>query len=529
MQVEMEHNPFQGSLQILVNGQPRNRLSGYSNKPFSVWYRDVFALLDGETNEPYTLILTAGNAEAKMIQEMSRLSKYCKSVTVKAFSMIIPFEKRISYLNGLSKQNVGIRFCILPSLKSKASELQINTLLRKPIFQNRLWSMQSDFCTVDQVSNNPNDCEYLLILASSKSEINLALLSSARRGYYSNIICVIIDESSDLEIVGNNLMLHYKYSRWEQSIEELLQSTVIGDCFWNAYQRASESDKYSDAFEVKERPRISIPSYIELDNEEKIDVQVSSGYPPDIEIAVRNPSLIAISGHYLKGIKPGTTNVQVFEKGTYRLLASADVEVRFVSKIRELFARDIGLRHGDVLELEQHESKSIEFEYAPDDAVDASNVRWISSDTSVARVHSLSGRVTGMNPGKCQIKCSVDNGKCVGFSINLEVVPIPSQVELPEIYRNEIVLNEGEKYRFNPVVIPPNARYEGFSIHVSNPNIAHVVDALTIEALKEGETTIVIMESPHNTCITITLKVIAVQNAKRSKKGLLSKFFKSQI
>ena len=75
-------------------------------------------------------------------------------------------------------------------------------------------------------------------------------------------------------------------------------------------------------------------------------------------------------------------------------------------------------------------------------------------------------------------------------------------------------------------MIPPSARYEGFSVHVSDADIAGVVDTLTVEALKEGETTIVIMESPHNTCISITLKVIGVQNTKRSKKGLLSKFFK---
>ena len=184
------------------------------------------------------------------------------------------------------------------------------------------------------------------------------------------------------------------------------------------------------------------------------------------------------------------------------------------------------MRHGDVLVLEQHESTAIEFDYAPDDAVDVSKVRWFSSDPSIARVHSLSGRVTGMNPGKCQIKCSIDNGKCEGFSIYLEVIPIPSQIELPEIYRNELVLNEGERYRFKPVVIPPSARYEGFSIHVNNTDIASVVDTLTVEAIKEGETTIVIMESPHNTCVTVALKVIGVHNTKRSVRGLLSKFFR---
>lgn len=526
MQVEMEHNPYQGSLQILINGHPRNRLSGYANKPFTVWWRDIFALLDGETNEPYSLILTAGNVEARVIKELSRLSRYCKTVDIKSFAMNIPLENRINNLNGISQTIIPVRFCVLSSLQNRITENEFARVLREPLYKNKIWNIQPDFCKTGQLSDNSYDCEYLFILASSKNEINLSLLSSARRGYYSTIVCVVIDEDNHIDILGNNLAFHSKYANWKESIGELLQCTVIGDCFWNIYQDTTEAIKQSDTFEVKERPRILMPSFIELDGEEEIGVYVTVGEPPDIEIAVRNPSLLSVSGHILKGIKPGTTNVQVFEKGTYKLLASSDVEVRFVSKIRELFARDIGLRHGDSLMIEQHESAAIAFDYAPDDAVDVSKIRWSSSNSSIARVHSLSGRVTAMKPGACTIQCNINNGLCNGFSIQVEVIPVPEHVELPDIYRNELVLNEGEIYHFRPVVSPPNAKFEGFSIHIDDSRIASVRDSLTIEAIAEGETTVVIMESPHNTSISITLKVIGVHRTKKSKKGLLSKFFK---
>lgn len=526
MQVEMEHNPYQGSLQVLVNGQPRNRLSSYANKPFTSWFRDIFSLIDGETNEPYNLILTAGDAESKIISGISYLSKYCNSVTVKPHSLTIPIAERIKAIHGISKKNNYVRFCILPSLQNIITEKSISALINNQVYQNDLWNTKIEYCQTGNLSNNPNDIEYLFFLAKTQGELSNALLSSARRGYYSTILCVLIDGMNKVDYLGSNLLVHCKHSDWQVSVLNSLQTTLIGDCFWDVYQNVSESNLKSNAFEIKEQAKIILPKYIELDCEEKIDIQSPSGYVTEVDVTVRNPAIISSFGHMLRGVKPGTTNVQVFERGTYRLLASADVEVKYISRIKELFAKDIGLRHGDILKIEQHDSASVAYDYAPDDAVDVSNIRWSSSDTTIARVHSLSGRITGINPGNCEIHCNVVNGKSDGFVIKVVVIPIPQKLELPDIYRNELVLNEGESFTFKPVVIPPMAKYDGFSIHINDTSIAEVKDSLSVLALREGETTLVIMENHHNTSLSITLKVIHVQGTQKRTKGLLSKFFR---
>ncbi len=521
MQVEMKHNPYQGSLQILVNGQSRNRLTGYANKPFSAWYHDIFNLLDGETNEDYSLTLTAGKSETALITALSHNSKYCKKITFKDFDVNTSIENRIRNLEKIRHQSVMVRFCVLPSLRNKISNDAINQILRKSFCNNGAWSLQPEYCNTGQLSGNQSECEYLFIVAEKQNELTLPLLSSARRGYYSNIFGIITDGADNVSFMGNILTLHCALLKFQDTLEKMLTCTIIGDCFWNIYQNLSETEKKAIVFQIKERPHIKIPAFIEVGRKSEIVVQLSSGTPPDVEIVVRNPALIKVTEKTLTGVVAGVTNVQVFEKGTYQLLASSDIEVRLVPRISVLFASDVGLRHGETLTLAMHDSITIPFGYAPEDASDISDVRWSSSNTAIARVHSLSGRITAMHPGTCEIKCFINNIVYIGFSIPVEVIPIPERIELPELYRNELVLNLGESYTFRPVIIPENARYDNISIQIMDKNIAILTDPLTLQTCQEGDTKVIITESPHNTSISVNLKVIAVQK----KKGLLSRFF----
>lgn len=171
MQVLVEHNPYQGSLQVLVNGQSRPRLSKYANKPFNVWYKELFTILDGETNEPYSLRFIGGNSEIEIVKHLVKMTKYCKNISTESLSDNTSIVDRLNTISGISKEIVNVRICILPSLCEKIDFSTIKRALIGPDFHNIAWDICVDVCKPTDISNNPNSSDYLYIISEKKQEI----------------------------------------------------------------------------------------------------------------------------------------------------------------------------------------------------------------------------------------------------------------------------------------------------------------------------------------------------------------------
>lgn len=518
MQVEMIHNPYQGSLQILVNGQARQRLANYAYKPFSAWYKDVFNILDGETNEPYTMILTADNAESTVIQALSKNTKYCKNVSLKRFHVNISLEDRISNLEQVyrNRQNLPIQFCIMPSLKSNITSSDVQRFCTSRMFSNNLWSIQCNFCDVSQISDNSASCEYLYIIAGNEGELHQQMLASARKGYYSEIYCIVLDGKSDMNYIGSYLAMHSAAGGWQTALHQLMKCTVIGDCFSTIYNNLPEQSKGISAFQIKERPRVTLPKFVEKGSQ--VDILVTAmGEIPELDISVRNPSILAVSGRTLFGVGEGITNVQVFEKGTSQPLASADVQVKFIPRIRELYPNDVALRHGEVLSLDVGRSVLIPYSYGPKNSENVKNIRWHSDNTAIVKVDAMNGRITARRSGHCTISCDADG---VGFSVRVEVIPAPEKIELLDLYGSEIVLNTGDCYELKTTVIPANAHYGNISFQIMNTNVIQEVNGKTIRAVGAGETKIVLCEDLHGVSTSVVVRVFEVK-----KQSFLSRLF----
>lgn len=520
MQVEMIHNPYQGSLQILINGQSRPRLADYAYKSFSSWYRDIFNLLDGETNEPYHLRLTANWAEADIIKMLSTYTKYCKNVSVVPFPLHMPTENRVHGLEEISEKqyHVPVRFCVMPSLQSRISASNIHRFVQNKVFVNQLWNVQDECCDATSLSDNPLSCEYLFVLATTEKELTAQILASARRGYYSEICCVLLDGKEGAEWIGSNLSMHCQPAAWERTLHQLMECLIIGDCFRMVYQQIPEQYRSHSAFQVKQRTQVMIPDFIEQGGRAEIRVTPPSGNTPSVEVIIRNPSVLRAEGTLLIGTKEGSTNVQVFEQGTNQLLASGEVTVRFVPRIRELYPDDVGLRHGETLQLDVGDSRLISYQYGPQNAENVSEIRWSCDNLSVARVHSLGGRITALRAGFCTIRCEV---KGIGFSVPVEVRPIPERIELPEIYGDEITLVVGENCMIRPAIVPANSHFGEIVLRSADPTVVRVVDQFQLHAESEGITQIIIEETLHDVQTSVTVQVWAAK-----KTGLLSRLFR---
>lgn len=520
MQVLVEHNPYQGSLQVLVNGQSRPRLSKYANKPFNVWYKELFTILDGETNEPYSLRFIGGNSEIEIVKHLVKMTKYCKNISTESLSDNTSIVDRLNTISGISKEIVNVRICILPSLCEKIDFSTIKRALIGPDFHNIAWDICVDVCKPTDISNNPNSSDYLYIISEKKQEIVSPILDLVRKGYYSEVCYLIADNQNSIEFIGSNIAWHCTVGAIITSLTCHIRAFIIGDLFCSLFSKVSDQQKKGSAFRIKEPPKIIIPNVIEQGVDTHLDVIYPAGRISGVDISSRNPSIIKVSGETIIGVSEGVTNIQVFEAGTNQLLLSKDVKVRIVPRIREIYPDDVAIRHGENLIVNAGESFTIPFSYGPPNAENLNDISWSSSNSAIASVHRKSGVITAKRQGRCTITCEAGSAD---FDVSIVIKPALQDIEIKNLYGSEVVLNTGENYELNWMCIPNNANYGNISVRSLDDSIVGTSnDGHNLRAISEGVATIVLEDDIYHVKKELTIRVL---NCEKPKKGLLSRIF----
>lgn len=520
MKVFMEHNPYQGSLQILINSQSRPGLSKYASKPFSVWFKEVFYLLDGETNEPYSLRFIGRDSETEIVKHLVKMTRYCKNISTESLSDNTSIVDRLNIISGISREFVKVRICIFPSLTER---IGINTVKRALIgsdYHNAAWDISIDVCQPNDISNNPNSSDYLYIICENKQEIGNNVLNSVKRGYYSEVCYLIADNQDSIEFIGSNIARHCSVSDINDSLICHINAFVIGDLFCNLFNKVSAEQKKSSAFRIKEPPKITIPDVIEKGESAPLEIRYPTGQRAQVDIISHNPSIIKVSEETIIGVNEGVTNIQIFEAGTNQLLLSKDVRVRIVYRIRELYPDDTAIRHGEDLIVNVGESFTIPYSYGPPNAENINDIIWSSSNSEIASVERKRGVITAKSHGRCTITCKAGS---VNFNVSIFVKPILQDIEIKNLYGNEIVLNTGENYDLKYNFIPENASCGNILVRSLDEKIVKVSsDGCNLKAVKVGETAIVLEDDMYHVKKEIIVRVL---DLKKFKKGLLSRIF----
>lgn len=520
MQVLVEHNPYQGCLQVLVNGQSRPKLSKYASKPFSVWIKEVFSLLDGETNESYSLRFIGGDSETEIVKHLAKMTKYCGNISTEELSNNTSITKRLDMISGISKENVKIRLCILPSLSGKIDLNTIKMSLFDSDFHNIAWDINIDVCQSTDVSNNSDSSDYLYIISGKKQEIGNTILESVRKGYYSEICYLIADNQNSIEFIDDNIAWHCAFCDIITALTCHVKAFIIGDLFCSLFNKASDQQKKSSAFRIKEPPKVIIPNVIEQGVDTRLDIIYPAGHTSGVDISSRNASIIKVSGETIIGVSEGVTNIQVFEAGTNQLLTSKDVKVRVVPRIRELYPNDVAIRHGEDLIVNAGESFTIPFSYGPPNAENLNDISWSSSNSAIASVHRKSGVITAKRQGRCTITCEAGSAD---FDVSIVIKPALQDIEIENLYGSEIVLNTGEHYELTWMCIPNNANYGTISVYSLDDSIVKVSnDGHNLSAINEGVATIILEDDIYHVKKEVTVRVL---NCEKPKKGLFSRIF----
>ena len=517
MIVNIEHNPYQGSLQLLIDGQPRPRLSRFADKPFSIWHKDIVDAIDSEANEEYEVEITSLNTEFVVMNGLFSESKYCKKISRKTFSENMSSENRIQLLENVYDEytNIDICVCLLSSLGGQVRLSDIKKILSSILFSNDIWNIRVINTPPRKVYDNPNSSEYLFFISESEHDIDRTIIDAAKRGYYSNICLILLNDTDIVKFFSGYLTFCCNKKDWKMVFKRAVECIVVGDIFRSCYYKGDISVKENSCFQIKKKPTIKIPDMVEQGKSKEIMVVSSSAADSNIDIAIRDYSVLRSEGNKLIGVSEGITNVKVFEGGTSQLLKSKDVIVRFVPYIKELFPSDVDLRHGSSLVLDEKQSCRIDYRFAPENSENIDKIRWTSDNTKIAKVHSTNGMITALHHGRCNISCNAGN---VGFTVILEVRQNATSIEIDNVYGGEIVMLVNENLLLKYNVIPSGSHYGNIIIRSHDDGVVKINNNELV-AVSVGETYVTVEEDLNMVNCTVRVKVI-----KEKARGFFTRF-----
>lgn len=152
--------------------------------------------------------------------------------------------------------------------------------------------------------------------------------------------------------------------------------------------------------------------------------------------------------------------------------------------------------------LNKGEKKQLKIEILPEEAKE-SKISLSSNNPQVVTVDS-DGKLLAISSGKATITATAENG--VSAKIGIEVY---SKVTGIELNTNSLILQEGQEYKINPIILPDDANNKKVSYSTTNENVAIIDTNGTLRAINKGEVEIVV-QSQEQSSIQTSLQVTVI-------------------
>lgn len=521
--VEMCFNPYSCSTQILINGRSPSDYSSliqYMTEPLYLWCDNLFDLLYGEINDRFSLIFTGRKFDADILKSLAECNEYCVSFKHRSFMTDTPLQKRMILLNEVIKKG-GIN---VNRLKVDVDFILSDEKYRRYIdeleIRNKFCYVEKHILSVNEYSKMKVTSKYLFILCDDFSfadRINV----KAECGF-------VLKEGTSKSLISFKKNLCFLEMKNNDDIFEVLFECFLYAPLCEAFVKCISSLDgnrniiYTDGFRIltaiKPLVKVDFPEEVEFGKSItlKIYTEPLTGEPPEISFEYDKSGIVNCTNQRIEGIKEGTVNILLYEKGSNKAFALKHIKVIRRNRITSLLLSDTNLVLGE------NDHKTLSVSYFPENADNSNTIEWLSTDTSVATINS-NGNIHAVSSGRCQIICSAEN---ISARTELEVKPYLTDLAIENIDTDDIVeitLDKDVELTISPQ--PKNAIDKAYQISSSNIMVINTFGT-TIHPVSIGEAEVLVFNTTNRIQKSIRIKVVKKLHEKSSKKKSFWDIFK---
>ena len=512
---------YDHGMTILLNGTRISNSSSllqYMGEPFYKWCEVLLEILAREVGEDFAVIYTGRSEEAEILKKQAEKVKSCQGFVYREPILPETLQIRMKKLNKLiTDYRIPIH-----QRHVKAVFLGDKDILKKYQEEIAGLEIENQFCKVDvrmmEIWNSGQLTKDDFPIYFSRT-VNDAVIQAEDTDAYQYAMFLGEGKRNEFCMVKRN---RFVFSFAEDTLlEQLFQCFLLFpllECFnesllavkkMNVDQKVKQNLLILRA--IKPLVQVRAEESMEAGNSVPLEMRtLPSGAPrPELEFQYQIPGIVQCTQNRITGIKPGRTEVKVYEKGSIDAIRTLIFEVYTRNRITDIVLSENYMVCGE------GDHFSIDMDYYPEDADNTDMIQWKSSHPDIAQVDK-NGKVFVRGIGRCKIFCAAEK---VISECKLECKPYLKEIRLPEDIQGEIFMKVGETRILSCVLNPPDAIDKELFIS-SNDLLTVNVVGNELEAVADGTAVISVENKLHTIRHDFT---VHVGNIKK-KKGLFGLF-----
>lgn len=491
--IELQYNPYIPSMSVLIDGkQPPtfSRLVQYSDEDICYWYREILDAIYSEIRNDFVVSFTGTEQDAAVLEYMCKQHRFCRGFKAERFLVSEPLQIRLQKLNKYIKQSniseyaktvIDISFLLTPQTQKyleEISSIDVNNLFCA--VRISIIGAKSKF---EEVENG-----FMFILAESGESIDDYL---ERQQTQKPIFVITVGSGVGLKKVTDKAWV---FETTPESVFDTIFSCLLQMPLLQAFRRCMKSLQVSrnDTMLYKIaciEPLINIDVGNRVESGKSIKITVTLdpplGQPPKLVYKIPNQSIASCDGLCVFGKQAGIASLEVYRSGETKPFFVKDITIFQRNRISRIILSD------DTLLLGVGDRKRLRCTYAPENADNAHEIRWKSSDEGIARVDN-NGGLTAISVGTCRIICTAEN---VSAQCMCAVKPYLKDISLGIDLQDGVLYLDPFAEVSLQIVKTPNDCIDGeLTIISSDYNAVNVVKN-TLYAKDKGEAEITIKNS----------------------------------
>lgn len=502
--VELTYNPYVPRLSITIDGREPDsysRLIQYGDEPIGVWCDTIVEDIAAELRRDFGVEFVGLATHAALVRRAALRCASCIDFKEYRFEIDTPINVRMGRLNQILKQNRGIRHTqhlVKVTFVVAEPYLDATPALESLSIGNEYCRVSTQVVRLSNIRSAQIDASsYVILLSDARSD--LAKLPLSARAIY-HVSCGRNDVVEGLE--GNVISIVTKAQDIMDAVTTCLLDAPLTDAYVECLESLKGRQFPQELRAIEPTVTIQLNKKIELQRSNPIRLIVSpeGKRTPHVRFRVLDESIATSDGLAVFGRKVGRTTLEAYYVGESTPFETVPIEVYKRNRITELILSDRSVSVGI------GSRRRVGLEYVPEDADNASSIRWASTNPAVATVSS-DGGIVAKSKGVCDIIVSAE-----GVTAKCRCAAMPYLQELTVTM--PLVTDDDGSYLMCPmqeVILEifkvPSESIDGkLDIKSSAYDVVNVVGTKAI-AKNQGDATLYISNATGSRKVTLRIRV----------------------
>lgn len=410
VEVTLMYNAYQNTMRIMADGQPLNNISAltrYQSMPFLAWCGEILSKVEEEVNDEYALTYVGRTCESRILAALSARYSACRSLRPKSPTLADSTTKRLRKLSQLCMSGVSCpQFSEALPIYTDIPEAELEKSLKGVLPKLSFCRIRMQCKPLNMLPASPRD-EIRFVIARAENQQMLQNLVNVHEGEtyvmllgglneFVSVQGACITEKVTADALGSVLSQYLELSFFMKVLRRALSLVQIDEKDAN-YPSVAALDK------IEPQTYAALPTSIEVNQSITLKLYtIPEGYEPS-EVICRssNPEVVQIRGNTMQCVGTGEVIVEVYQPGQSVCISRRRIVAHRRNRITALSFKQ------KLIEMAVGDKQKLQVSYSPDDADNASQIKYRSDDGTIAS--AIDGVLTARRPGTTGVVAMTDD------------------------------------------------------------------------------------------------------------------------